>query len=149
MRICKQCQSLVSTSSLADKGLDKLASSFGLFWTGIPLFLFPVAHHLASVWSSSIIYYISRSSFELVIFTRVRWRQQFLINLTICHSPKHCIFCTYSHFLSAPTLVQFTSPFALTLLFLYRSGFNPATGSPTATLLRLHPSRRPHRGIGQ
>ena len=28
MRICKQCQSLVSTSSLADKGLDKLASSF-------------------------------------------------------------------------------------------------------------------------
>ncbi|GKA62975.1 hypothetical protein Tco_0762494 [Tanacetum coccineum] len=28
----------------------------------------------------------------------------------------------------------------------HREGFNPATGSPTATLLRLHPSRRPHRG---
>ncbi|KAI5582047.1 hypothetical protein POPTR_007G062041v4 [Populus trichocarpa] len=27
--------------------------------------------------------------------------------------------------------------------------FNPATGSPTATLLRLHPSRRPHRGMRQ
>ncbi|KAI3491257.1 hypothetical protein L1887_44411 [Cichorium endivia] len=30
----------------------------------------------------------------------------------------------------------------------HREGFNPATGSPTATLLRLHPSRRPHRGPG-
>ena len=30
-----------------------------------------------------------------------------------------------------------------------REGFNPATGSPTATLLRLHPSRRPHRGMRQ
>nr|GMC58553.1 orf124 [Ipomoea batatas] len=28
----------------------------------------------------------------------------------------------------------------------HRERFNPATGSPTATLLRLHPSRRPHRG---
>jgi len=25
----------------------------------------------------------------------------------------------------------------------HRERFNPATGSPTATLLRLHPSRRP------
>ncbi|CAN0930455.1 hypothetical protein LINGRAHAP2_LOCUS37579 [Linum grandiflorum] len=33
----------------------------------------------------------------------------------------------------------------------HREGFrfNPATGSPTATLLRLHPSRRPHRGMRQ
>ncbi|WOG81005.1 hypothetical protein DCAR_0100150 [Daucus carota subsp. sativus] len=30
----------------------------------------------------------------------------------------------------------------------HREGFNPATGSPTATLLRLHPSRRPHRVMG-
>ncbi|KAM4087916.1 hypothetical protein ACB094_07G032000 [Castanea mollissima] len=30
-----------------------------------------------------------------------------------------------------------------------KEGFNPATGSPTATLLRLHPSRRPHRGMRQ
>nr|YP_004927577.1 orf124 [Brassica carinata]YP_009228121.1 hypothetical protein AYB38_gp27 [Brassica nigra]AEH43592.1 orf124 [Brassica carinata]AJD85460.1 hypothetical protein BniMp051 [Brassica nigra] len=31
--------------------------------------------------------------------------------------------------------------------FLSIEGFNPAAGSPTATLLRLHPSRRPHRGM--
>ncbi|TYG73453.1 hypothetical protein ES288_D04G101900v1 [Gossypium darwinii] len=31
----------------------------------------------------------------------------------------------------------------------HREGFNPAIGSPTATLLRLHPSRRPHRGMRQ
>ena len=31
----------------------------------------------------------------------------------------------------------------------FPSRFHPATGSPTATLLRLHPSRRPHRGMRQ
>ncbi|KAH0746458.1 hypothetical protein KY285_008115 [Solanum tuberosum] len=31
----------------------------------------------------------------------------------------------------------------------HRERFNPATGSPTATLLRLYPSRRPHRGMRQ
>ncbi len=28
----------------------------------------------------------------------------------------------------------------------YRKGGDPAAGSPTATLLRLHPSHEPHRG---
>jgi len=28
----------------------------------------------------------------------------------------------------------------------YLKGGDPAAGSPTATLLRLHPSHRPHRG---
>nr|QGW48581.1 hypothetical protein [Raphanus sativus] len=31
--------------------------------------------------------------------------------------------------------------------FLSIEGFNPAAGSPTATLLRLHPSRRSHRDM--
>jgi len=30
-------------------------------------------------------------------------------------------------------------------VFLFKGG-DPAAGSPTATLLRLHPSHRPHRG---
>ena len=29
---------------------------------------------------------------------------------------------------------------------IFRWGGDPAAGSPTATLLRLHPSHRPHRG---
>ena len=37
----------------------------------------------------------------------------------------------------------------LSRVHFHREGFNPATGSPTATLLRLHPSRRPHRGMRQ